>query len=198
MEITKRSRSRSRTRSIGRISPYAATKRAGELLCHTQTHPHGTSCTCLRFFTVYGPRQRPDLAIRKFSGLLLSGEELPHYGDGSTARDYTFIPDIIQGVSAALDLARREKGRFEIINLGESRTITLSEMIRAVSEAFDRTPRIRPLPMQAGDVQRTYADVRKARELLGYNPATHFADGIEVFASWYEAEGARQDGVGRP
>ena len=177
------------------ISPYAATKKAGELLCHTQTHLHGISCTCLRFFTVYGPRQRPDLAIRKFSRLVLSGRELPRFGNGTTARDYTFIEDIIQGVTAAVDFTRRGEGRFEVINLGESRTVTLSEMIRVVGEVFDRKPRIRSLPMQPGDVERTYADVTKARELLGYRPSTEFVDGMRVFASWYETQGVTQDRV---
>ena len=177
------------------ISPYAATKKAGELLCHTQTHLHGISCTCLRFFTVYGPRQRPDLAIRKFSRLVLSGQELPRFGNGTTARDYTFIEDIIQGVTAAVDFTRRGEGRFEVINLGESRTVTLSEMIRVVGEVFDRKPRIRSLPMQPGDVERTYADVTKARELLGYRPSTEFVDGMRAFASWYETQGVTEDRV---
>ena len=177
------------------ISPYAATKKAGELLCHTQTHLYGISCTCLRFFTVYGPRQRPDLAIRKFSRLVLLGQELPRFGNGTTARDYTFIEDIIQGVTAAVDFTRRGEGRFEVINLGESRMVTLSEMIRVVGEVFDRKPRIRSLPMQPGDVERTYADMTKARELLGYRPSTEFADGMRAFASWYEAQGVTQDGV---
>ncbi len=180
------------------ISPYAATKRAGELLCHTQTHLHGTSCICLRFFTVYGPRQRPDLAIRKFSRLLLSGEELPRFGDGTTCRDYTFIADIIAGVSAAVDLSRREERRFEAINLGESRTVTLSEMIRVVGQVFDRKPRVSALPAQPGDVEATFADVAKAGQLLGYRPTTKFLDGMRAFASWYETEGASQDGVEFP
>ena len=178
------------------ISPYAATKKAGELLCHTQTHLHGTTCVCLRFFTVYGPRQRPDLAIRKFSRLVLSGEEIPRFGDGSTGRDYTFIDDIIQGVSAALDFARREDGRFEVVNLGESQVVTLSEMIEQVGRAFEVVPRVRELPMQPGDVNRTFADVSYARELLGYRPTTAFEDGMRVFAEWYRDVGAAQDGVG--
>jgi UDP-glucuronate 4-epimerase len=177
------------------ISPYAATKRSGELLCHAETHLHGTSCICLRFFTVYGPRQRPDLAIRKFSRLLLSGSEIRRYGDGTTSRDYTYIDDIISGVTAALELARREEGRFEIVNLGESRTVTLAEMIRAVGDVFGSTPRIRELPMQPGDVNRTFADVSRARDLLGYEPSTEFETGMREFAAWYTRVGARQDGV---
>ncbi len=177
------------------ISPYAATKKAGELLCHAQTHLYGTSCLCLRFFTVYGPRQRPDLAIRKFSRLLLSGQPIPRFGDGTTARDYTFVDDIIRGVVSALDLTRREEGRYEVVNLGESRTITLTEMIRVVGQVFGREPHIEALPDQPGDVERTYADVAKARDLLGYDPSTEFVEGMERFAAWYEAEGAQQDGV---
>jgi UDP-glucuronate 4-epimerase len=177
------------------ISPYAATKKAGELLCHTASHLYGLSCICLRFFTVYGPRQRPDLAIRKFSRLLLSGDEIPRYGDGTTARDYTFIEDILQGVEAALGWVREEEGRYEVVNLGESRTVTLAEMIRGVGEAFGREPRVRELPMQPGDVLRTWADVSRGRELLGYEPTTEFEDGMARFAEWYLAQGAREDGV---
>lgn len=177
------------------ISPYAATKKSGELLCHAQSHLFGTACVCLRFFTVYGPRQRPDLAIRKFSRLLLSNEELPRFGDGSSARDYTYIDDILDGLAAALAFVRAQPARFEIVNLGESRTVRLAEMIDAVGEAFGREPRIKQLPMQPGDVLRTYADVRKAGELLGYRPSTEFRDGMRRFAEWYLVEGARQDGV---
>lgn len=177
------------------ISPYAATKKAGELLCHAQTRLHGTSCICLRFFTAYGPRQRPDLAIRKFSRLLLEGEELPRYGDGGSARAYTFIDDIVDGVSSAPDFSRGSQGRYEVINLGESRTITLSEMICAVGDSFGREPRVRVLPMQPGDVERTFADVSKAHDLLGYRPSTEFMDGMKTFASWYEMDGRHQDGV---
>jgi len=177
------------------ISPYAATKKAGELLCHTASHLYGLSCICLRFFTVYGPRQRPDLAIRKFSRLVLSGEEIPRFGDGTTARDYTFIDDILQGVEGALAWAREEEGRYEVVNLGESRTVTLDEMIAGVAKAFGREPRVKELPMQPGDVLRTWADVSRAKELLGYDPTTDFEDGMARFAEWYLAEGAAQDGV---
>jgi UDP-glucuronate 4-epimerase len=186
------------------ISPYAATKKANELQCHAAAHLYGLSCICLRFFTVYGPRQRPDLAIRKFSRLLLSGQEIPRFGDGTTARDYTFIADILQGVEAALGWAREEvrpgedragEGRFQVVNLGESRTITLDEMIRGVATAFGREPRVKELPMQPGDVLRTFADISKARELLGYNPTTDFEEGMARFAEWYLETGAREDGV---
>ncbi len=180
------------------ISPYASTKRSGELLCHAQAHLHGTSCVALRFFTVYGPRQRPDLAIRKFARLITSGRPLPRFGDGSTARDYTWYEDILTGVLGALHWSRREagKGSFEIVNLGESRTVRLSEMIRTLGEAFDCTPEIEALPPQPGDVERTWADISRARELFGYDPSTPFEEGIRRFATWYREVGAAQDGVG--
>ncbi len=180
------------------ISPYAATKKSGELLCHAHSHLFETSCVCLRFFTVYGPRQRPDLAIRTFSRLLLSGQKISRFGDGSSARDYTYIDDTVDGVTAALDYARAGVGRYQIINLGESRTITLSEMIRTVGAVFGREPEVEELEMQPGDVDRTYANVSKARRLLGYDPNTEFKDGMEKFAQWYGAVGARQDGVPIP
>jgi len=182
------------------ISPYAATKKSGELLCHAAAHLSGLRCMALRFFTVYGPRQRPDLAIRKFSRLLLEGEEIPRFGDGTTARDYTFIDDILQGVEGALAWTRRPgegsgEGAFEVVNLGESSPVTLSEMIDTLGRAFDRKPRIRELPMQPGDVQRTFADVTRAGELLGYAPSIDFEEGTRRFAEWYLSEGAAQEGV---
>jgi UDP-glucuronate 4-epimerase len=171
------------------ISPYAATKKAGELLCHTATHLDGITSVCLRFFTVYGPRQRPDLAIHKFARLLAAGEEIPMFGDGSTQRDYTYIDDILQGMEGALAFARKEKARFEIFNLGESRTIALTEMIRVLGAEMGVEPRIRRLPMQPGDVLRTYADVSRARELLGYAPSVEFREGIRTFVEWLEEIG---------
>lgn len=178
------------------ISPYAATKKAGELLCHAHTHLHGTACVCLRFFTVYGARQRPDLAIRKFSHRLLAGQPLPRYGDGSAGRDYTYFDDIVQGVRGALAHVRTHPGAFEVVNLGGSRTVTLSEMIRVLGRVFGRTPEIEEHPMQRGDVGRTCADISRAGELLGYRPTTDFDDGMQRFAEWYVEEGAGQDGTG--
>ena len=178
------------------ISPYAATKKAGELLCHTASHLDGITCLCLRFFTVYGARQRPDLAIHKFAKLLADGSEIPMFGDGSTQRDYTYIDDILQGLEGAVDFARREESRFEIVNLGESRTIRLSEMIRILGEEMGVEPRIRRLPMQPGDVERTYADVSRARELLGYRPAVDFREGIRHFVNWFDS--VRATTPGRP
>jgi len=170
------------------ISPYAATKRAGELLTHTYTHLYGITCLCLRFFTVYGPRQRPDLAIRKFTRLLLSGEELPMFGDGSSQRDYTYIDDILQGLEGSLRWVADHEGVHEIVNLGESRTIALKEMISILGEETGVTPRIRHLPDQPGDVVRTFADISKARAVLGYDPQWDFRQGIRAFIEWYSGE----------
>ncbi len=166
------------------ISPYAATKKAGELLCHSYTHLYGISCLNLRFFTVYGPRQRPDLAIHKFARLLASGDEIPMFGDGSTQRDYTYIDDILKGVEGALRWVEENEGGYEIVNLGESRTVSLREMIRVVGEEMGVKPRIRRLPMQPGDVERTYADISKARRLLGYEPTWEFREGVREFIRW--------------
>ncbi|MEJ2504024.1 MAG: GDP-mannose 4,6-dehydratase [Gemmatimonadota bacterium] len=168
------------------ISPYAATKRAGELLCHTFHHLFGISVLSLRFFTVYGPRQRPDLAIRKFGTLMLRGEPVPMFGDGSTERDYTWIGDIINGVSSAIRYTAEHPDAFEVINLGGSRTTDLRRLIQLIGDALGVDPEIRQLPMQPGDVLRTYADVSKARSLLGYDPSTDIEDGIPRFARWLE------------
>jgi len=168
------------------ISPYASTKRTGELLTHTYSHLFGLSCLCLRFFTVYGPRQRPDLAIHKFTRLLLKGDEVPMFGDGSSQRDYTFIEDILQGLEGALTWLQAHPERHEIINLGESRTVGLRELITVLGEELGVDPRIHRLPEQPGDVVRTYADISKARALLGYAPRWSFRDGIRAFLEWYE------------
>jgi UDP-glucuronate 4-epimerase len=167
------------------ISPYAATKRAGELLCHTFHHLYGLRVAALRFFTVYGPRQRPDLAIHKFARLMIENRPLPVFGDGSTARDYTYIDDIVDGVVRAMAFLDRHPSAYEIINLGESTTVSLNEMIRVLSEAIGVDPRIQFLPAQAGDVTRTWASVAKAQRLLQYSPRTEFAAGIERFAAWF-------------
>ena len=168
------------------ISPYAATKKAGELLCHASTHLDGVATMCLRFFTAYGPRQRPDLAIHKFARLLEEGSAIPMFGDGSTSRDYTYIDDIVDGVVKALDWSEAHPGSHELVNLGESRTIDLSQMIRLLGEEMGVVPDIRRLPMQAGDVDRTYADVTKARSLFGYDPQVEFRDGLRRFVSWFQ------------
>lgn len=164
------------------ISPYAATKAAGELLCHTYSHLYDIRTVCLRFFTVYGARQRPDLAIHKFSKLIFEGEPIPMFGDGTTRRDYTYIDDIIQGVGAAIGY---DKSDHEIFNLGESHTIELRELIALLEKSLGREAIIERHAMQPGDVPVTFADVSKARELLGYRPTTLIEDGIPKFAEWF-------------
>lgn len=177
------------------ISPYAATKRAGELLCHTYHHLFGMGVISLRFFTVYGPRQRPDLAIRKFATLMLRGEPIPFFGDGTTERDYTWIDDILQGVVGAIDRTARVPGEYAIVNLGESRTTTLARLVELLGEALGVEPVLNRLPMQPGDVRRTFADVERARELLDYRPTTPVEDGIPRFVEWLHAEVERADGA---
>ncbi|MBN1512882.1 MAG: GDP-mannose 4,6-dehydratase [Phycisphaerae bacterium] len=162
------------------ISPYAATKKAGELLCHTYHHLYGLDVTCLRFFTVYGPRQRPDLAIHKFARLIEAGRPVPVFGDGSVRRDYTYIGDIVAGVLAAVD---RCQG-YHLYNLGESKPVSLNDMIAALEHALGKRATIDRRPLQPGDVDQTYADIRLARTELGYNPATSFEDGIARFVAW--------------
>ena len=171
------------------ISPYAATKRAAELICHAHAGLHAASIACLRLFTVYGPRQRPDLAIHKFAKLMLRNEEIPFFGDGSTERDYTYIDDIVSGIDGALDwCARADPGAFEILNLGESVTTSLSRLIELISTELGVTPRLRRMPNQPGDVQRTFADVSRARALIGYNPETGMEEGIHRFAAWLRSQ----------
>ena len=164
------------------ISPYAATKAAGELLCHTYSHLYGLRCICLRFFTVYGARQRPDLAIHKFAQLITEGKPLPVFGDGTTRRDYTYIDDIIAGVRAAIDY---DGSKYEVINLGESRTVELRELIGLLEKELDLQALIERQQMQPGDVPQTFADISKARRLLGYNPQTQIEDGIRLFVNWF-------------
>ena len=169
------------------ISPYAATKAAGELLCHTYSHLYGLRCVCLRFFTVYGPRQRPDLAIHKFARLISEGKSIPVFGDGSTRRDYTYVDDIIGGVRAAIDF---DQSKYEVFNLGESRTVELSELISLLEKELDLQAKIDRQPPQPGDVPQTYADITKARKLLNYNPQTQIEEGIKRFVSWFRENGA--------
>jgi len=164
------------------ISPYAATKRAGELLCHTYAHNFSMHITCLRFFTVYGPRQRPDLAIHKFARLMAEDKEIPIFGQGDSRRDYTYVEDIVSGIIGAME----RNFPFEIFNLGESQTIPLMELVSSLEEALGIKARLRHLPEQTGDVQITYADISKARRMLGYNPQTPFKEGIRRFAEWFK------------
>ena len=166
------------------ISPYAATKAAGELICHTYSHLFGIRTVCLRFFTVYGARQRPDLAIHKFSKFIWEERPIQVFGDGSTRRDYTFVDDIISGVRAAIDY---DATMHEVINLGESETTELSRLIELLEDAIGRKAIIDRQPLQPGDVPVTYADISKARELLNYDPQTKIEEGIPKFVEWFKS-----------
>jgi len=166
------------------ISPYAATKLAGEALGQVYHHLYGMEVVCLRFFTVYGPRQRPDLAIRKFTAAIAAGQPVEIYGDGTTRRDYTYIDDILQGVLAALD---RPLG-YQVINLGESRTVELRELVRLIEQELGQPAKIRFLPPQPGDVPLTCADITKARRLLDYRPQVPIEEGIARFVHWFQLQ----------
>jgi len=162
------------------ISPYAATKRAGELLAHSYHHTAGVSITCARFFTVYGPRQRPDLAIRKFAERMLGGEPIPIYGDGQSLRDFTFIDDVVDGVVRAID---RPLG-YAILNFGAGRQVSVIETVKLLEQELKTTARIEWLPAQVGDVRRTWADIEAARQALGYAPMVPIETGIGRFVEW--------------
>ncbi len=166
------------------ISPYAASKRAAELMCFTYHHLYGFSITCLRFFTVYGPRQRPEMAIHKFTRCIDQGREITLFGDGTSARDYTYVDDIIDGVVAALD----QPAGFEIINLGGSQTTRLRELVSLIEDALGKKADIKWLPDQPGDVPITYADISKAKRLLGYSPKVPVTEGIPRFVEWYKKQ----------
>ncbi len=170
------------------ISPYAATKIAGENAVHAYAHLHGIAAVCLRFFTVYGPRQRPDLAIHRFAAAIERDEPIPLYGDGTSRRDYTYVGDAVEGIVAALRFARA----FEVFNIGSGRPIELLAMVRALERALGATARISTLPPQAGDVPVTFADIGKARTLLGYEPRTPFDDGIRAFVDWFRAPSVQE------
>ncbi|MDH4443633.1 MAG: SDR family NAD(P)-dependent oxidoreductase [Akkermansiaceae bacterium] len=163
------------------ISPYAATKLMGEQLCSNYSHLHGIRCVCLRFFTVYGPRQRPDLAISKFTHQIMADKPIDQYGDGSTARDYTFVEDIVSGVMAA---GRYTASDFEIINLGGSAANTLSQLISSIEGILEKKATINYLPDQPGDVPLTFAEVGKAHRLLGYSPSTPLMQGLRRYVDW--------------
>jgi UDP-glucuronate 4-epimerase len=165
------------------ISPYAATKKAGELLCHTYWHIHKLPVTCLRFFTVFGPRQRPDLAISKFLKLVNEGSSIPMFGNGSTSRDYTFIEDILAGVAAALEHCGPGSG-YRVYNLGGNHPTSLSELIETIQQVVGRRVAINEMPMQPGDVERTWADLTLSRKELGYSPKTSMRDGIAKQWEW--------------
>jgi UDP-glucuronate 4-epimerase len=167
------------------ISPYAATKAAGELLCHTYSHLYDIRTVCLRFFTVYGARQRPDLAIHKFSRLIWEDQPVPFFGDGTSRRDYTYVDDIIQGVRASIDY---RGAMHEVFNLGESQTVELKYLIELIERNLGKKAIIDRKPMQPGDVPQTFADISKARAMLGYNPQTKIEEGIRKFTDWFKSE----------
>ncbi|MGZ8559745.1 MAG: GDP-mannose 4,6-dehydratase [Chitinophagaceae bacterium] len=164
------------------ISPYASTKLSGEMLGHVYSHLYGIRFLALRFFTVYGPSQRPDLAIHKFFKAIINNQSIPVYGDGSTSRDYTFVSDTVKGIIAAMNYT---KTGFEIINLGNHKIVTLSELIGAIEKVCNKQAIIDSQPDQPGDVRTTFADITKAKKLLGYNPSTGLMEGLTLFYNWF-------------
>ena len=170
------------------ISPYAATKKAGELLGHVYHSLYNIDMFQLRFFTVYGERQRPDLAIYKFTTQIKEGKEITMYGDGSTYRDYTYVKDIVQGIIKSIKYITSHKNVFEVLNIGNSDTVSLKKMIEVIKTTLNMDANIKVLPKQPGDVDRTYADITKAYELIGYKPTTTFEEGIKKFIIWYNKE----------
>ena len=163
------------------ISPYASTKKSGELLCHVYSHLYDFDITCLRFFTVFGPRQRPDLAIHKFTRLIDEGKPIPFYGDGSTSRDYTYIDDIVNGISCALT----HLSKYHVYNLGESKVIDLKKLVETIENSLGKKATLNKLPFQPGDVKITYADITKAKKEIGYNPKYDLETGVKKFIQWY-------------
>lgn len=168
------------------ISPYAATKKANEVMAHVYHKLYNFNIIMLRFFTVYGPRQRPDLAISKFTKLMLEGKEIPMFGDGTTSRDYTYVDDIVNGIIKSCEYTLTNCNVYEILNLGNSSPTSLKEMIQTIAQILNIEPKIKQLPMQLGDVDRTYADISKAKKLIGYDPKTSFEEGINKFIKWYK------------
>lgn len=167
------------------ISPYAATKKCGEIMGHVYHHLYGIDMIQLRFFTVYGPRQRPDLAIHKFTKIITENQQIPFYGDGTTARDYTYIDDIIEGILKSITYLQQNSNIYEIINLGENEVITLNSMVSEIEEGLGKKADKQNLPLQPGDVLKTNADISKARNLIGYQPKTPFHNGIKNFVEWF-------------
>ena len=168
------------------ISPYAATKKANEVMAHVYHKLYNMNILMLRFFTVYGPKQRPDLAINKFTKLMLENKEIPMFGDGSTSRDYTYIDDIVDGIVKSCAYVMENSNVYEIINIGSNNPISLKEMIEVIGKELHIEPKIKELPMQPGDVDRTYADITKAKNLIGYAPSISFEEGIKRFIKWYK------------
>lgn len=176
------------------ISPYAATKLAGELFCYTYAHLFGIPIICLRFFTVYGPRQRPDLAIHKFTAQIEAGKPIPIFGDGTTGRDYTHVDDIVAGILTALEYQSQPSAEvpFEVFNLGNSHPVTLAELLRLLESTTGRKAIREQKPLQPGDVPLTWADISKAERLLSYHPKVTLEEGLKGFIAWYRAAGAHQ------
>lgn len=168
------------------ISPYAATKKSNEVMAHVYHHLYNMNIIMMRFFTVYGPKQRPDLAINKFTRLMLNDEPIPMFGDGTTARDYTYVDDIVDGVKKICNYLESHENIYEILNLGNNSPVSLKEMINTIAESLNKSPQITQLPMQPGDVEITYADISKAKSLIGYEPKTTFKQGINNFIKWYK------------
>lgn len=171
------------------ISPYASTKLSAEMLGHVYANLYDIRFIALRFFTVYGPRQRPDLAIHKFTQLLFNNQQIPFYGNGTTRRDYTYVADIVQGIWAAINY---RKSKFELINLGNNHTVGLADLVRTIERTTNRTATLQYLPEQPGDVPQTYANINKAKTLLGYQPTTNIETGIELFVQWFEEKHPQQ------
>jgi len=179
------------------ISPYAATKLAAEMMCYTYAHLYGINIVCLRFFTVYGPRQRPDLAIHKFTALMEAGKPIPVFGDGSMGRDYTFVDDIVAGILSSLEYRFPSAGvPFDVFNLGNSHPVKLAELIGYLEAATGRVAIRDSKPLQPGDVPRTWANIDKASKLLGYRPQTRIEDGLKKFVAWYREN--RSPSLGGP
>ena len=168
------------------ISPYAATKKANEVMAHVYHKLYDFNIMMLRFFTVYGPKQRPDLAINKFTRLMLEGNEIPMFGDGTTSRDYTYVDDIVDGIIRSCEYVLNNEKVYKILNIGNSSPISLREMINVIAKTLNIEPKIKQLPMQPGDVERTYADISKAKKLIGYEPKISFEEGIKRFVEWYK------------
>lgn len=168
------------------ISPYAATKKSCEVMGHVYHKLYGIDMVQLRFFTVYGPKQRPDLAIHKFTKMILEDKPIPFYGDGTTKRDYTYIDDIVDGILKSMDYLFKNKNVYEIFNLGESHVVSLKEMVETIEKILGKKAILNRQPMQLGDVEKTYADISKAKMMIGYNPQTSFEEGIRKFVEWYK------------
>ena len=170
------------------ISPYAATKKCCEVMSHTYHHLYNLDIILLRFFTVYGPGQRPDLAIHKFTKKIFNGESIPFFGDGESRRDYTYIDDIVNGIVGSIEYIKENENVFDILNLGNNRTISLNEMVNEIEIKTGKKANKKRLPEQPGDVKQTWADISKAQRLIGYSPETSFSDGIRNFIKWYKED----------